>query len=341
MRALVITAPHTAEIGDVPEPVAGPNQVVIDVERVGVCGTDAELFSGEMAYVQSGEMTYPMRIGHEFCGVVRQIGDGVDEALLGRRVIGDVMVGCGSCRRCATGREHLCRDRAEMGVRDGWPGALAEQMLLPVAAVHPLPETLDAAIGAFVEPAGNAYRAVEACALAPGDRVLVIGPGTIGLLSGLIALALELEVHLLGATAESVAFARSIGFAHAWLADELPTLTWDAVIDATNDALVPAMAVDLVEPGGRVVCIGLAGEPTSVDTRQVALKEVSVIGLLGAAPGLDPVIDLFASGRVDPSPLLASTVALDDACFVLAGGRRPDWGRGPKVHIDPREELSK
>jgi len=152
VRAFVITGPRTASVVAVARPVAGRGEVVVDVERAGVCGTDGEFFSGEMAYLRSGEAAYPIRIGHEWCGVVSSVGDGVDPAWLGRRVTGDTMLGCGSCVRCRGGRQHLCADRYEVGIRGGWPGALAEQLAMPARALHPLPDAVDPAAGALVEP---------------------------------------------------------------------------------------------------------------------------------------------------------------------------------------------
>jgi threonine dehydrogenase-like Zn-dependent dehydrogenase len=337
VRAFVITGPGRTDVIDVPTPVPGRGEVVIEVERAGVCGTDAEIYAGDMVYLQSGETTYPVRIGHEFCGVVRDVGADVDRRWLGQRVVADVMVGCGVCDRCLSGRHHVCAARYEIGVRDGWPGALAEQMPLPVKALHRVPEPLDPTIGAFVEPAGNAYRAVHGANLAAGERLLVLGPGTIGLLAAMIAEARGAEVHLVGVTEASVEFASSIGFEHVWTAGTLPALRWDAVIDATNDASSPAMALELAEVGRRVVFIGLAGQPSLVDSRTVALKDLTVVGILGASAGLAPVIELFATGAVDPRPLLAATVGLDDVELVLAGRRRAEWAAGPKVHIDPRQ----
>jgi threonine dehydrogenase-like Zn-dependent dehydrogenase len=230
----------------------------------------------------------------------------------------------------------VCATRHEIGVRDGWPGALAEQVLLPAVALHRLPGPIDPTIGAFVEPGGNAYRAFTGADVSAGQRLLILGPGTIGLLAALIAKAHEVEVHVLGETEASVEFARSIGIEHAWTASSVPALGWDAVIDATNDASMPATALELVEPGRRVVFIGLAGQPSLVDSRAIALKDLTVVGVLGASAGLAPVIELFGSGAVDPRPLLAATVGLDDVPIVLAGGRRDEWGQGPKVHIDPQ-----
>jgi threonine dehydrogenase-like Zn-dependent dehydrogenase len=120
-----------------------------------------------------------------------------------------------------------------------------------------------------------------------------------------------------------------------WAADELPPLPWDAVIDASNAATLPELALDLVEPGKRVVYIGLAGTPSLIDTRTVALKDVTAVGILSASAGLAATIEQYAAGAVDPRPLVAATVGLDRAGDVLAGWRPDGDGDGPKIHIDP------
>ncbi len=334
-RAFVVTGPGRAEVRDVPAPVAGPGEVVVDVERCGVCGTDAEFFSGEMAYLHTGEAGYPIRIGHEWAGVVSAVGSGVDGSWVGRRVTGDTMLGCGRCARCVGGRQHLCADRHEIGIRNGWPGALATRLPVPVRALHPLPDSVDAELGALVEPGGNAVRAVRAAGLSAGERLLVLGPGTIGLLCALLAAADGVEAHLLGVTPASLEFARSLGFP-AWTAESLPALRYDAVVDASNAASSPARAVSLVEPGGRVVFIGIAGEPSLLDSRSLVLRDVTAVGVLSGSGGLDGAIARYASGAVDPRPLVAATVGLEDVADVLAGRRRAEWGAAPKVHVDPR-----
>ncbi|BEP12914.1 alcohol dehydrogenase catalytic domain-containing protein [Acidothermaceae bacterium B102] len=321
---------------DVEPPTAGPGQVVVDVHRVGFCGTDVEFFTGEMAYLHQGHAAYPLRLGHEWCGVVASVGPGVTAEWLGRRVIGDTMLGCGVCYRCLDGRQHVCEFRYEVGIRRGWSGALAEQLLMPASALRALPDAVDNTAGAMVEPGGNALRAVRGAGLVQGRRVLIFGPGTIGLLSLQFLLAAGAEVHVVGTTAPSLALATTLGAHGVSAADNLPDLAWDAVIDATNDADVPALALDLVEPGGRVVYIGLSGTPSQIDTRTAALKDVTAVGVLSGSPGLDGAIEEYASGRVDPRPLVAATVGLDQAADVLAGWRPDGAGPGPKIHIDPR-----
>jgi threonine dehydrogenase-like Zn-dependent dehydrogenase len=317
VRAFVITGPFSAEVRDVEEPVARPGEVVVAVERAGVCGTDVEFFSGEMAYLKTGEASYPIRIGHEWSGTVSAVGDGVDPTWLGRRVTGDTMLGCQRCERCRAGRAYLCADRQEIGIRHGWPGALAEKLPVPAFALQPLPSTVDATLGALVEPGANALRAVRAAGLDPGQRLLVIGPGTIGRLVALIAESYGFQTHLLGPS--------------GW--DTVPRDGFDAVIDASNGDEVPALAVDLVAPGGRIVYIGLSEAPSLVDTRRIVLKDVTVVGILGGSSGLTGIIELYASGAVDPRPLVAATVGLDDVAEVLAGQR--SWGSAPKIHVDP------
>ena len=337
MRAFVVTAPGESAVVEVDAPVAAAGQAVIDVERVGVCGTDVEFFTGEMEYLHSGHASFPLRLGHEWAGTVASVGAGVDaDAWLGRRVTGDTMLGCGACRRCDRGDQHVCANRFEVGIRGGFAGALAEQLVVPVSSLHRLPDSVDATLGALVEPGGNALRAVRAAALSPGDRLLVLGPGTIGLLVALIARAQGAEVHLLGREPRSLDGVRSLGFTGVWTDETLPDLPFDAVIDASNAPTLPARALELVEPAKRVVYIGLAGVPSLIDTRTLALKDVTAVGILSASPGLAGTIELYASGAVDPSPLVAATVGLGEVGAVLAGHRPHGAGDGPKLHVDPR-----
>jgi threonine dehydrogenase-like Zn-dependent dehydrogenase len=336
MRALVFSGPGQAEVQDVPPPVAADGQVVVDVERAGICGTDVELFTGEMSYLLSGVSTYPLRPGHEWAGVVTAVGDGVDGSWLGRRVTGDTMIGCGDCRRCRAGSHHVCQDRQELGIRDGLPGALAEQVAVPAGSLHHLPDNVDCQVGALVEPGGNALRAVRAAALASGDRLLVLGTGTIGLLAAMFGRARGADVHLLGRDPDQLSLAGTLGFARRWTRDTLPGGMWEAVIDATNAPDMPALAVDLVEPGRRVVFIGLASTPSVVDSRDIALKDVTAVGILGASSGLAGAIEAYACAAVNPRPLVAATIALDEVADALAGVRPDGAGPGPKIHVDPR-----
>jgi threonine dehydrogenase-like Zn-dependent dehydrogenase len=139
----------------------------------------------------------------------------------------------------------------------------------------------------------------------------------------------------MGRDEAQLALARSLGFDNAWTRDTLPTLPWEGVVDASTAPALPALAVDLVEPGRHVVYIGLSGSPSNVDSRQLVFKDVTAVGILGASAGLAGTIAAYASGAVDPRPLVAATVGLDEVAEALAGQRPEGAGPGPKIHVDP------
>jgi 2-desacetyl-2-hydroxyethyl bacteriochlorophyllide A dehydrogenase len=333
MRALVIDGPRSARVREVEVPRPAAGQVVVDVRRVGICGTDVELFTGELAYFEQGKSRFPLRPGHEWCGVVSAVGAGVDEAWVGARVTGDTMLGCGRCNRCRAGNGHVCADRHEIGIT-AWPGALADKLLVPVGSLYRLPASVDDRAGALVEPGGNAQRAAAAAQAGPGRRILVCGPGTIGLLAVAFARAAGGDVDVLAADPNHRELAAEFGASRYWSAEDPPPGTYDAVIDCTGDHRVPALALTLVEPAGRVVYIGVSPRPSQIDSRDIVLNDLTVVGILGASAGLATAIEHYADGRVVPGGLAAVVVGLDRAADALGG--QIDPGHGVKIHIDPR-----
>ena len=335
MRAFVLTGPRQFTVAE-DEP---PSRT-----RLGRGGRRARwgvryrcrVFHRPHGVPASGPRDVPYAARHEWCGAVSAVGAGVDPAWAGQRVTGDTMLGCGRCHRCRGGRQHVCEERFEIGVRGGWPGALAEQVPVPVTALRVLPDSVGAAAGAMVEPAGSALRAVQAAALAPGDTLLVLGAGTIALLVAQFALAHGAVVHVLGLTQPSLDFARTLGVHGAWTAAQLPPVPLDAIIDCSTGTGLPALALDLIEPGKRIVFVGLSAEPSLIDTRTMVLKDVTAVGILSASPALDGVIEHYAAGSVDPGPLVAATVGLDQVGDVLAAP--PGWSR-PRAE-DPRSPAS-
>lgn len=335
MRAVVIDGPHEAEVRDVPDPVAGPGDVIVEVHRVGLCGTDVAFFTGAMPFLHDGRAKYPMRIGHEWMGVVVGVGAGVGEDLIGRRVTGDTMLGCRTCARCASGQQHTCADRLEVGVLGGFAGALAEQIAVPASSLFMLPDSVDDTSGAMVEPSGNAFRALAASRVTAGDDLLIIGPGTLGLVAAMAAHARGVRVHVVGRSERGLAFARSLALGGVSTWDEVPHLPYRAVINASTMDVVSS-ALHWLEPAGTLVCVGLSHDPAMLDTRHLVFNDLSVVGILSGSPGMQTTIDAFAQGEVDPHPLVAATVGMDQASQILAGVRPAESGHGPKFHIDPR-----
>jgi threonine dehydrogenase-like Zn-dependent dehydrogenase len=338
MRAFVITAPHKGEVQEVDDLVPVADQLLVDVERVGICGTDVELYTGVMAYIAQGKTHFPLRPGHEWVGRVRSVGPDADASWAGVRVTGDTMLGCGVCRFCLGGKQWVCPYRIEVGIMDGWPGALAEQQLIPARFAHRIPEHVSVTSGALVEPGGNSLRAAQAAQAGPGSRVLVLGSGTIGLLTAQFLVAMGADVHLAGQRAGSLQLGRELGVSTTYDLDEIAVSDerFDAVIDATSNDTSPAIAARLVDPAGRVVLIGLSGTPSLVDTRDLVLADIATVGILSASPALDGAIEAFATGAVKPDSLVAEVIGLSEVASRLGGVRGVNAGPGPKVHVDPR-----
>ncbi len=335
MRAFVITSPGVGSVLEVPEPILGARDLLIEIETAGVCGTDVELFNGDMAYIDSGHAQYPLQPGHEWCGYVIAVGEEANKSWLGKFVTGDTMLGCQECERCKSGYQYLCHDRDEVGIRNGFPGALAERITLPEFAAHEIPKSLDPAIGAMIEPTANALRSVDATGLVAGKRLVIFGPGTIGLLCALVAKSRGIEVHVVGIDERSLAFAATLGFAGVHHLDSIPEMAVHAVIDATFNKDVPALALELLEPGGTVVYIGIAGVPSLIDSRVLVFKDLKAVGILSASPGLKGSIEILSSGAVDPRPLIASVVSLEECSNALMGKRPGAVGDGPKILVKP------
>ena len=339
MRALRVIAPRTVEIQEVPELTPGLGELLVEVERVGICGTDVELYTGDMAYYKSGRTNYPVQIGHEWTGRVVGVGVGVSDDWLGKRITGDTMLGCGLCARCASGKTYLCDNRIELGITDGWGGALAEQILIPERFAFEIPSSISVTAAAMIEPAGNSLRSVIATGLSENQKLLILGSGTIGLLAAQFALAKNIEVHIAGERESSLTLARELGVQYIHTLDEIASdalRQFDAVIDASSAEQMPHLAIQKVLPGGTVVLIGLSGTPSVIDTRSIVLQDISIRGILSASPGLQGAIDHFAAGGVNPEPLIAEVIGLSEVADRLEGNRGLTAGPGPKIHVDPR-----
>jgi threonine dehydrogenase-like Zn-dependent dehydrogenase len=141
----------------------------------------------------------------------------------------------------------------------------------------------------------------------------------------------EVDIWALARDREELAAA--FGASGYWTADDPPPGTYDAVIDCTDDQRMPAAALARAEPAGRLVCIGIAGVPSPIDSRDLVLGDMTVVGILGASAGLASAIEYYAGGRVNPARIAGVTVGLEQAAEALAG--KISTGAGTKIHVDP------
>jgi len=294
MRALVLDPDGSLCLRELPTP-AVPGECLIRVAAAGICGTDLELLRG-----YAGFAGVP---GHEFVGVVEAAPPG-DEAWIGRRVVGEITVGCGHCAGClAAGRGH-CDARTVLGIR-GRDGAFAEYLLLPAINLHEVPASLDDPTAVFVEPLAAACRIIEQIDVPAGARAAVVGAGRLGLLVAHVLRAHGAQVVTVARGVASRARAARLGFDAMAVEDALGSFArrLELAVDTTGDPAGFRTAAALVRPRGTVVVKSTFHGETSVDFSTLVVDEITVVG--SRCGPFAAALDLLASGRIDVRPLVS------------------------------------
>jgi 2-desacetyl-2-hydroxyethyl bacteriochlorophyllide A dehydrogenase len=263
------------EVKEAPVPSPGPGEVLLRVRACGICGSDLHFYRGELPAMPT------VSPGHEFAGEVAEVGEGVQGFAPGRRVVVEPLRTCRQCSYCRTGNYQLCPKRVLLGTFV--PGGLAEYVAVPDYSLHPLPDVIDFELAALVEPLAVAVHGLHLVDLRFGERVVVLGGGSIGVMAALAARALgAAEVAVTyrhehqGRAALAAGATCAVQEAEASsLAGEKPDVVVEAVgghADTLNQA------VGLVRPGGRVSVLGLFTGPVQVNALTVMLNEVRLAG---------------------------------------------------------------
>lgn len=329
MRAVSLRGPGDLVFEDVPVPVPGPGELLVRIDRLGVCGTDVHLLDGSLEYLAAGLTRYPLRPGHEWSGVVVSVPD--DRIRVGDRVVGEPFLSCGVCALCRRGRRDQCPTRNEMGVRGATPGAAAEFLAIPVENVAVVPAGLDATTAVLAEPLVTVLHALSATRWQPGDAVGVIGAGTLGLLAAQVARAAGSAVTLY-ARGDRSERAAGVGARFVRVEDAVDD-AHDVVIEASGGAGSTGLALRIAAPTGRVAIVGVAGTPESVDTTTVITKGLELFGVLGGIPFLERAVALLAAGVVRPEPVIDRVLPFDryeEALRLVASG----GARLPKIVLE-------
>jgi L-iditol 2-dehydrogenase len=336
MRALLVAGPGEAAVGDVPEPVPGPGEVLVAVEAAGICGSDIELLDGRRpaAYVR-----YPVVPGHEWAGRVAAVGPDVPDLAPGDPVVAEGLRSCGVCDRCAEGRTNLCAaGYAETGFT--LPGALAERLAVPAGLVHRLPADRPLEPAALLEPAACvASGLLEVGMPLPGQRVAVVGDGPLGLLALLLLrTASPAELVLVGGRPARSALGPRCGADRVVAAGDQSGLAgrFDAVVEATNHPSGAAAALALLRRGGTAVLLGISGlGRAAIDPDTVTLGQLRLQGGFAASRAAWRwVTGLYASGILDPTPLVTHRFGLEEVDGAFAALTAPD-GDAVKILVRP------
>lgn len=330
--------PGNVELREVPEPIAGPGQVVLEVAAAGICGTDLHIYLDEFS------TNPPVTIGHELAGRVVEVGVGVTGWEAGDRVTSETYFHtCGHCLQCRRGRPNLCAERRSIGSKAD--GAFARYLLVPAANLHRLPDSLDLDSAALTEPlACTVHGVIDTAQVRAGDRVAISGPGPIGLLALQLARAAGASVVVLGTDADAarLELASQLGAvgtvnvqAGGTVEAALDLLGGhaDLVIECSGAPPAAQVLLEIVGRGGRYCQMGLYGRPVTLDLDVVCYKELVVTGSNATVPTAWPrALRLLESGLVDARPLITHRFALtewDEALATVMGKA------GVKVLLQP------
>ncbi len=325
MRAAVLHPGGGLEIVDRKAPSPGPGQVLVAPHSVGICGSDLHYYKD--GRIGDWRIRQPHVLGHEFAGVVTSLGPEVEGVAVGDRIAIEPIIPCAACDPCRRDIYNLCSNLRFTG-SPHTDGALQERVAVRAEAAHPLPDGMPFTLGALVEPTSIAVHAVRRSGLRPGDSVMIVGAGPIGLLILAVARAygpgavyctdlnqgrLELAAHLGATGALNVG-----GLTPGEILERTDPLGFDIAFEAVGTPGTLETTMRLARPGGRVVAVGVnIAERIPVNLMLVQSKETTVIPIYLGRDAFPEAIDLLASGRVDGAPLISHRFPLEQAAEAM------------------------
>jgi alcohol dehydrogenase len=292
-----------------PWPARRPGYALIRLITAGVCNTDLEL--------QRGYYNFRGTPGHEFVG---EVVDSGEQALLGRRVVGEINLACGKCEWCARGLGRHCPRRTTLGIA-GWPGVFSEYFTLPDANLHLVPDNVTNEQAVFTEPTAAACEILDQVRIPRGAPVAVLGDGKLGLLVAQVLKARGLDVRVYGKHKEKLRIAAEAGAAVELVPAKLPQAAYDWVVEATGSAAGLAQAVGMTRPRGAVILKSTIHGKPPVDTAPVVVSEITLVG--SRCGRFEPALDLLRKRKVRVDEMISARFPLADAprAFRLAARR--------------------
>lgn len=281
--------PKSMKFTSVAIPEITPDQVLVQVKACGICGTDHSLYHWSEAIANSYHITFPVIFGHEFAGIISEVGSQVTGMAVGERVVINPILYDGTCSYCAVGSIEICDDRPFLGT--DYPGGFAQYVAVRSKNIIKLPDTVSFKSGALMEPLCVAIHAVERAKPEFGETAMIMGPGAIGLMMLLVLKNMGVgKVIVAGTTADKdrMELAKSLGA--DYIVDtgdkdavkEVKDYTGgrgvDVIFDTAGHYSVTPLAVEMVAKGGRIAVTGLPNRPSEILMTKIAMNEITIIG---------------------------------------------------------------
>jgi (R,R)-butanediol dehydrogenase / meso-butanediol dehydrogenase / diacetyl reductase len=350
LQALYWHAARDVRLADADEPVLRPATAIVEVAFCGLCGTDVHEYTHGPVMIRTGPhplsgQAPPVVLGHEFSGRIAAIDGGPPGLAVGTRVVADPCLRCGTCRWCQRGEYHICARGGSLGLAAD--GGFARYVRVPVVQLHAVPDAVSDEQAALAEPLAVGLHAATRAGVTPGDNVLVLGAGPIGL-------AALIGARIAGAAAVFVSEPNAARARLAWAMGATEVLDPsaadvraavfartgrigpDAVIDGTGRPDAIGLGLRTLRRGGRMAVAGISPSELSVDLRQLVLFERTIAGSLGYNFDIPRVLDLMAAGRIDAAPLVTGIRPLKAGIATLDELSAPDH-RHVKVLLTPQE----
>lgn len=327
MKALVMESPRTAVVKEVTYPKPGPNDVTIQVKRCGICGTDLHIYQGTFL------PNYPLIPGHEFSGIVSEVGANVTSFKAGDRVAVDPSLFCGKCDYCLSARGNHCVEWKATG--DTVNGAMAEYVKVPQETVFLMPEGMPFSEGAFIEPIACVVHGMNQLQLSVGQSVLLFGAGSMGqLLVQALTHAGAGELAVIDVSEHKLQMAKKNGATHTYLSSEIETKLanrkkhngFDVVVDATGIPAVIQTQLQYLAPKGTHLQFGVAphGATISISPFEIYHMDWKLVGSMAVNHTFKSAMNWMAAGRFDTAPLISKVIRLEDVPSFFAAGKAAD-----------------
>ncbi|MBV9450386.1 MAG: zinc-dependent alcohol dehydrogenase family protein [Streptosporangiaceae bacterium] len=334
MRSVIWEAPGKLSVTETPDPVPRPGELVIQVAVCGICGTDVHIADGEFP-----PTPYPIIPGHEFAGRIVARGENVPaDWREGQRVAVDPSLYCGHCPACRGGRGNLCANWNAIG--DTINGAFAEYVAVPAVNAYQIPDSVDDAQGALIEPLSCAVHGLRRIGPVLGTDIVLTGAGTMGLLIlQLLNRAGARSVSVVDRMASRLEAAKTLGATA--VAGDVAALgrRFGVAVDATGAPAAIEAGFDALERGGRLLVFGVtsADATVSLSPFRIYNDEITVLGSMAVLNSFGAAADLMAAGAIEVAPLLGPPFTLADFAEALSSVRA---GEGIKVQVAPATARS-
>lgn len=324
MKALSIIRQNLAEIHDVPEPELKDDEILCRVVYTGICGTDIAIFTGETEFVKTGQIKYPVRIGHEWSGYVVKTGKSVTKFKAGDRVVSDNGFCCRECVMCKSGHPEKCLNNKSLGTINCWDGSYAEYLKIPECHLYHLPDSISYMNGATIEPLTIAFAGMTKFPI-EGKTVAVIGTGAIGL--GAMALSSKMKaskIIALGRTDKKLQLSKELGVTDTInireqdAVGEIKRITEgkmaDVVIETSGAPSAAAQALDIAADHGSLALIGFYEiNPDNFPLNQIVSKSLTVRGIMGEWGLVPKIIDYMTKSNLSLEKMVTRVISLEEA----------------------------